>query len=241
MRRIIDQVEIEAYRPVEVLTQIKNRDLVGRRRKQLVEAAKKVFFEKGYHKTGIRDIAKASSFSMGNLYDYIRRKEDILYLVYQDMINSIYGNILDIKDEVANCEDLISIIRNAAMKAYEFQEEILLLYRESGSLNKEMLRPILNLETSYIERFKRLLDEVNGKGFCKIRDTKFLAGLIVYLFSFFSMRRWSLRNYQKEEQVNLLMYYIARMLEPVERKSGSRERKKVNRGKRGQASKGKKR
>ena len=238
MRRISDQVEIEDYRPVEVLTQIKNRDLVGRRRKQLVEAAKKVFFEKGYHKTGIRDIAKASSFSMGNLYDYIRRKEDILYLVYQDMLNSVYANILEFKAEVKELEDLISIIRNAAMKAYENQEEILLLYRESGSLTKEMLRPILNLETWYIERFERLLDEVNRKGFCRIRDAKFLAGLIVYLFSFLSLRRWSLRNYRKEEQVNLLIYYIALMLEPIEKTAGSREGKKVNRGKRRQASEG---
>jgi AcrR family transcriptional regulator len=55
--------------PVKVSTQIKNKDLVERRRKQLIDESTKVFMEKGYHRTTIRDIAKATSFSMGNLYE----------------------------------------------------------------------------------------------------------------------------------------------------------------------------
>ncbi len=206
---------------VKVLTQIKNQDLVERRWKQLIEKSTKVFMEKGYHRTSIRDIAKATSFSMGNLYNYIRTKEDVLYLVHQNMIKNVYNTLFDIKEDEYEIKygELTRIIRNALEKTFDFQEEIILLYRESGSLSKEMLRSILSLETRYIEMFKRLLDEANKEGFYEIRDTKFFANLVVYLISFLSLRRWSLRDYGKEEAIDLLMYYITRMLGPTKKHS----------------------
>lgn len=214
---------------VRVVTQIKNKDLVERRWKQLIDNSTRVFMEKGYHRTSIRDIAKATSFSMGNLYNYIRTKEDVLYLVHQNMIKSVYNNLFDIKEDEYEIKygELTSIIKNAIEKTFEYQDEIILLYRESGSLSKEMLRSILSLETCYIDMFKRLLDEANKEGLYEIRDTRFLANLVVYLISFLSLRRWSLCDYDKEEAIDLLMYYITRMLRPI-RKTQDLETKTGN-------------
>jgi TetR/AcrR family transcriptional regulator, cholesterol catabolism regulator len=200
--------------PVTVSTQIKNIDLVERRRQQLISAATKIFIEKGYHQTSIRDIAKATSFSMGNLYDYIRTKEDILYLVHQDMIHNVYRSLFEIQgDEFENRSgDLTTIIRTALEKTFDFQEEIILLYRESGSLSREMLHSILELETRYLTMFKKLLDEANKQGVTRIEDTHFFANLVVYLLSFLSLRRWSLKNYPRKQAVNLLMGYIQSLL-----------------------------
>lgn len=205
--------------PVNVFSQIKNKDLVERRWKQIIDNSTRVFMEKGYHRTSIRDIAKAASFSMGNLYNYIRTKEDVLYLVHQNMIKNVYHGLFNIKEDEYEIKygELTHIIRNAIEKTFEFQDEIILLYRESGSLSKEMLRSILSLETCYIDMFKRLLDEAKKEGLYEIKDTKFLADLIVYLISFLSLRRWSLRDYRKEEAIELLMHYITRMLKPVEK------------------------
>lgn len=205
--------------PVNVFTQIKNRDLVEKRWKQIIDKSTKVFMEKGYHRTSIRDIAKAASFSMGNLYNYIRTKEDILYLVHQNMIKNVYHGLFNIKEDEYEIKygELTHIIRNAIERTFEFQDEIILLYREAGSLSKEMLKSILSLETCYIDMFKRLLDEAKKEGLYEIQDTKFLANLIVYLISFLSLRRWSLRDYEKEEAIDLLMLYITRMLRPIEK------------------------
>jgi AcrR family transcriptional regulator len=213
--------------PYEVSTQIKSSKLVQRRRKELVNASKKLFFEKGFSKTSIRDIAKAGSFTMGNLYDYIQTKEDILYLVHENMVNNVYQQLFDIKDYEFSAKhtELESIIRNALEKSMEFQEDIILLYRESGYLSREKLHSILAIETRYIDLFKRLLDEANKEGLYKIPDTKFLADLIVYLVAFPSLRRWSLRGYDKKEIIDLLMYYISPLL-----RSGERSQRRGQRG-----------
>ena len=71
----------ELTRIKDIPTQVKNPDLVERRRRQIAAAAVKLFIEKGFHKTTTSQIAGASGFSIGSLYEYFASKEDILYLV----------------------------------------------------------------------------------------------------------------------------------------------------------------
>lgn len=202
--------------PIEITTQIKNPALVERRREQLVKAATKNFIEKGYDKTSMRDIVKDSGLSMGNLYDYISKKEEILYLVHQTMIQNIYTNFFDLKDDdyETRSGEVSDIVENALKSSLEFQDEIILLYRESGALSKELLGPILSLEMEYINVLKKLLDKANEKGVYEIEDTYFVANLIVYLMSFLALRRWCLYEYDKKQTVKLLMHYIKLILGP---------------------------
>ena len=62
----------------DVPTQVKNPDLVEKRRRQIVEAAAKLFIDQGFHKTTTRQIARAAGFSIGSLYEYVTSKEDVL-------------------------------------------------------------------------------------------------------------------------------------------------------------------
>jgi len=60
-------------------TQVKNQDLVQRRRRQIVDAAVELFIQNGFHKTTTRQIAKAAGVSIGSLYEYVANKDDVLY------------------------------------------------------------------------------------------------------------------------------------------------------------------
>lgn len=55
------------------------------RRKQIVEAARMLFREKGYHATTIRDIADKSGVLSGSLYAHIRTKEDLLFEITNEV------------------------------------------------------------------------------------------------------------------------------------------------------------
>ena len=201
-------------KPIEITTQIKNQELVEKRREQLVKAASKNFIEKGYDKTSMRDICRDSGLSMGNLYDYISRKEEILYLVHQTMIHNIYDNFFDLKDDdyEKKYAEIPSIIEKALEASLEFSNDIILLYRESGALSKDLLEPILSLEMQYITVFKKLLDKAVEKGLYDIEDTYFVANMIVYLMSFLALRRWCFDDYDNKQEVKLLMQYIKKIL-----------------------------
>lgn len=58
----------------QVPSSIKDEVLVIKRRNQMIKGAVTLFIEKGFHKTTTREIAKASGFSIGTLYEYIRKK-----------------------------------------------------------------------------------------------------------------------------------------------------------------------
>lgn len=50
----------------------------GKRKSAILKAAVMCFIENGYHQTGVRDIAKKASVSIGNLYNYFAGKSDVL-------------------------------------------------------------------------------------------------------------------------------------------------------------------
>ena len=65
----------------EIHASVKDERLVQKRRDQMINGAVALFNEKGFHRTTTREIARAAGFSIGTLYEYIRTKEDVLYLV----------------------------------------------------------------------------------------------------------------------------------------------------------------
>jgi AcrR family transcriptional regulator len=59
----------------------------------VLEAAARVFHEKGYESTSIQDIAEAVGILKGSLYYYIRSKEDLLYEILQSVHEDALANI----------------------------------------------------------------------------------------------------------------------------------------------------
>ena len=101
----VRKAEIREHSKDLTIASTKNAPLVENRHQQIVDGACKVFFEKGYHPTTIRDIAKACGMSMGQLYHYIRSKDDVLYLIHKHMHNVWYdylkrSNLEQIDDPV---------------------------------------------------------------------------------------------------------------------------------------------
>lgn len=51
------------------------------RKIEIVHAAVTCFLERGYHQTGVRDIAKQAEVSLGNLYNHFKGKEAVLAFI----------------------------------------------------------------------------------------------------------------------------------------------------------------
>ena len=86
---------------VEKLIQIsaKKAGAVEAKHQQIVEGACKVFFQKGFHPTSIREIASSAGMSMGQMYHYISSKDDVLFLIHRHMQTSWYQRLTDARIE----------------------------------------------------------------------------------------------------------------------------------------------
>jgi TetR/AcrR family transcriptional regulator, cholesterol catabolism regulator len=68
-----------------------------RRHPEILEAASRVFDEKGYESTSIQDIAEEVGMLKGSLYYYIRSKEDLLYEILLDVHERAFATIDEVK------------------------------------------------------------------------------------------------------------------------------------------------
>ncbi len=196
-------------------TPIKDAELVRKRRLQIAMGASKLFVKKGYFQTSIREITKASGITIGSLYDYITKKEDILYLVF-DVFHSLWINRLEEKG-VFEIEDPAKQLRAAIERMVELVNEnrdmILLMYTESKSLPSYFLKVILEKESALVECFEKILKKGIEKGVFKAKDPFLLANIIVYLLSVEPLRGWNLKKHNKIEEVN--KFVVEHILETV--------------------------
>src|SRR5689334_17618414 len=74
----------------------RNGELSPDREEQVRAAALRLFKEKGYHATSMRDIAAEVGINKGSLYSYIRSKEDLLIPVFERAMGVLTARIEEI-------------------------------------------------------------------------------------------------------------------------------------------------
>ena len=170
--------------------------------------------EKGYARSSMREISRATGIDIRNLYYYIKNKEEILFLVFEMLHKPELelfeeGGILEMDDPV---EQLRAVISGLVEIGYDYDEEILLLYRESKSLSKPLLKRILEKESMVVSHIEEILEKGRRRGAFDIEDTSFTANLIIYQLSLYALRNWNMKEYSKERLTELMERNIMKMV-----------------------------
>src|SRR5699024_2020374 len=141
-----------------IISSIKDTELVEKRRAQIIKGAITLFKDKGFHRTTTREIAKASGFSIGTLYEYIRTKEDVLYLVCDSIYENVHEGMEEKMDlKYPSIEKFVNVVRSYFLLMDEMQEEVLILYQEIKSLTKETKEAILQKERDMVGMLERVI------------------------------------------------------------------------------------
>ena len=179
-------------------TLVKDSALVEERRRKIVEAAVGLFVRKGYHLTTTREIARAAGVSIGSLYEYVQSKEDVLYLV----CDAIHGEIeARLREEIGEGKAALEILEDAIRGYFQvcdaMQDSILLIYRETASLDRESQGYVLQNEERITEIFAEILRQGLSDGSFRFEGVQALALMahnIVVLGHMWAFRRWFLRG-----------------------------------------------
>jgi AcrR family transcriptional regulator len=178
-----------------IKTNIKNPELVEAKHEQIYEAAVALMKEKGFHKTTLRDISFATKISLGNLYDYIKSKDDILYIFHQRASEKLNETIRQYEGKDGNpAEKLRSMITAEFEVKNKYQDLVMLVYRESHNLKKEALRAILQSEENHVSKFTEVIEEGIKAGVFRPVNALVVSSCIVSLIDGLVLRRWSIRR-----------------------------------------------
>ncbi|PEQ95499.1 TetR family transcriptional regulator [Bacillus sp. AFS006103] len=191
----------------EVLASVKDERLIQKRRDQMIKGAVTLFKEKGFHRTTTREIAKAAGFSIGTLYEYIRSKEDVLYLV----CDSIYDHVRerleeDLQQNIGTLSSLKLGVGHYFRVVDEMQDEVLVMYQEAKSLTKDALPYVLKKEFEMAAMFESLIARCveNGELQLSEKQIELISHNIIVKGQMWAFRRWALQKlYTLDEYIEL--------------------------------------
>ncbi len=202
-----------------VPTTVKNPELVEKRREQIVLAAIKLFSQKGFHKTTLRDLAEESGLSQGNIYDYVGTKEDIFFLIHQFAAGSAMAAI---KKSIENIRDPMEKFRRMIRAEFNTMDQladaIMLIYQEGHILDKPFLKNLLRKERGHLELFEAVIEECQAQGLLRECNPRIVSNLIKSMVDAWVLKRWDLRGYatalEMEESILSLLFKASLVQEP---------------------------
>lgn len=194
----------------EIESSVKDESLIEKRREQMIRGAVTLFKEKGFHRTTTREIAKAAGFSIGTLYEYIRTKEDVLYLVCDSIYDEVHARLDRLDIEQGSISVLAMAIEHYYILIDEMQDEFVVMYQESKSLPKDALGYVLNKELEMVAIFERLLTQCvdNNEIAMTPKEVVMAAHHLFVQGQMWAFRRWALDDFTIQEFIHIQTKFL---------------------------------
>ena len=162
----------------------------GRRRQQIMIAAKRVFCEKGFTKVTMEDIARESELSPGTLYLYFKNKNELCASLSLRILQYLDISLRHVSSEKdLNTQEKLKTLKNAIINVYEFDPLILInmFHLQSSeilnSLSPQLLADIKELFKSSIGAMADIFEQGIREGIIINKKPKALADLLWASFS----------------------------------------------------------
>jgi len=151
----------------------------------ILKTSAKIFAEKGFHRTSVRDISRATDMSLAGLYYYFRTKEELLYLIQERCFVTLLQRW---ERAVHGGADTRARVRIFAENHLGFflhnMHEMKVMAREDESLTGEFDEKILVLKRRYVKILMDLIAGLQAKNSDKGVDLR------AATFSLFGMMNW---------------------------------------------------
>jgi AcrR family transcriptional regulator len=161
------------------------------REEQVRAAALRLFKEKGYHATSMRDIAAAVGINKGSLYSYIKSKEDLLVPFFEQAQGVLLSEIEQISaDTDLSPTDRLKRAIHAHVTAVADNLDVLTVYlSEWRQLGTESLATNRDQRARYSRMFHEILSDGVAAGEFRPMDTRIvmlgMIGMCNYLFRWY--------------------------------------------------------
>ncbi|MGD0992856.1 MAG: TetR/AcrR family transcriptional regulator [Gemmatimonadales bacterium] len=170
-----------------------------RRRENLLAVAARVFAARGYDRTTMRDLSRASHMSLAGMYYYVRGKEDLLFEIERGCFERVReGAERALADASGPEERLQAFIRHHVQFFATHMAEMKVLSHEAESLTGAPLEEVRKLKRAYVDLCEELLarlEEQNGGE----RVNRHVA-----TYALFGMMNWIYTWYDPEGSVGAL-------------------------------------
>jgi AcrR family transcriptional regulator len=134
----------------------------GTRRDSITQAAARLFRDRGFAATGMRDVAQEVGVEAASLYNHIRSKSELLREICFRVAKTFTEHLDKLESDpyTGSLEKVEAIIRFHVRMWVEQIDEVLVTTNESRFLEEPFLSAFLQERRVYVRRF----EEIIGKG-----------------------------------------------------------------------------
>jgi AcrR family transcriptional regulator len=128
------------------------------------DAALRLFAERGYHGTGIRQLADAAGLSSASLYHYMGTKEELLVAIMRTSLT----DLLEAADDVCTLPDpgerLVALVRLHVRTHASAPEQTRVVDDEVNALSPAARAEVVALRDRYERHWQAVLEEGAAQG-----------------------------------------------------------------------------
>jgi AcrR family transcriptional regulator len=153
----------------------------------ILRTAARVFAEKGFHSTSMRDIARETKVSLAGLYYYCKSKDELLFLIQDNCFGRVASRL---EERLRGVSDPVARFRLVVENHLSFfaanMAEMKVLSHEAESLTGEMYAKVAGTKQQYTRTVRRIISEAQQQraGSHKKID------LTVATYALFGMMNW---------------------------------------------------
>ena len=165
----------------------------------ILRTSARIFAEKSYHSTSMRDISRATGVSLAGLYHYCRSKEELLFLI-QD---HCFGRVLEhLEERIKGVEDPLEKLRIFIDNHLSFfaanMAEMKVLSHEAESLQGELHKHVSSKKEKYARLARKILREIQSQN-----GPSESVDLTVATYALFGMMNWIYNWYDSSGKLSV--------------------------------------
>lgn len=159
-------------------------------REDILRTAAQHFGQLGYDRTRLEDVARALGIKKGSLYYHIDSKEDLLFVLHDQLIDELTRNTVAALEQADGVEDQVRAVLRVAMRLIaDHQQEVTVFLHERHVFNTERWAGIRDKRDAYEKLVAEVLEA--GIGARRVRPlpvplaTKGILGMVNWGYQWF--------------------------------------------------------
>ena len=175
-------------------------------RSRIIKAAEELYRTESQQKVGIRQIAQAAGCSHTAIYQYFKKKEDILYAVAEKPLTHLYHTCLEISHSKQNDKERLLQICQTYVD-FGFRErnfyELLIFYRGEHEDLGDCSQPLLELRMKSYRLLEEAIDVFLPKDLSDAEALNIRSVIFIFLHGLVSI--YSRDNEECPERIKQLL------------------------------------
>ena len=161
---------------------------------QILEHSARIFAEKGFDGTSIREISRATGMSLAGLYYYFRTKEELLCLIQERCLVTLLENGRKIQESGKTPREKIALfVHNHLGFFLHNMNEMKVMSREDTALTADYEKRILDLKRRYLKALVDLVEELQRHEQARKLNVRVAAlslfGMMNWIYTWYNPKR----------------------------------------------------